>query len=476
MGLGIWEVAKSAFGNQLGDQYLEFYECPSIDNDVLMVKGQKRNAKNSRNKNGMDNIITNGSVINVNEGQCMIIVDQGQIVEFCAQAGEFVYDTSKEPSLLYGKLGENVKSSINTYLRRLQFGGDTGRDTRIYYFNLKEIYDNPFGTPSPIPFRVVDPKINLDLDTTVRCHGVYTFKIVDPILFYKNVAGNQPDRYTKDLIIGHLKQAVASSLAPALAEVSALGIRYNEVSKYPKEIGEALNKQLTEEWVEKRGIAIVDVALQPPKLSEEDEAMIKELQKTAVYTNPAMAAAYEIQSKADAWKIGAGNAGGAVTGFAGLGMMGGMPGAAGSASAFDVLQKTQQQNQNPNMAQAVPQQNMAFGGMTQQTQQQAAPQTAPQTAQQAAPIAGWTCTCGKTGNTGKFCMECGAKRVEPAVGWTCSCGAVNTGKFCVECGTKKPADAPLYKCDKCGWEPEDPKNPPKFCPECGDPFDDSDIK
>ena len=452
MALGIWEAAKSSFSGQLGDQYLEFFECPSMGNDVLMVKGRKRITKNSKNRNGEDNIITNGSVISVNEGQCMIIVDQGQIVEFCAQAGEFVYDASKEASLLYGKLGENIGKSVNTYLRRLQFGGDTGRDQRVYYFNLKEIYGNPFGTPSPIPFRVVDKNIGLDIDTTIRCHGEYSFKIVDPILFYKNVAGNQADRYTKDLIIDYMKKEVAASLAPALAKISALGIRYNEVSNYPKEIGEALNAELTAEWVEKRGIAIVDVALQTPKLSDEDEAMIKELQKTAVYTNPAMAAAMLAQKQGEAM-VGAANNqnAGPVMAFAGMNMAqmaGGM---------------------NTNNLFAMAQQN--------QMQQQAAPQqAAPAPAPQAAPVAGWTCACGATGNTGKFCMECGAKRVEPAVGWTCSCGAVNTGKFCVECGTKKPAEAPLYKCDKCGWEPEDPKNPPKFCPECGDPFDDGDIQ
>ncbi len=464
MGLGIWEAAKSTFSSQLGDQYLEFFECPSLGNDVLMVKGQKRNSKNSKNKNGEDNIITNGSVITVNEGQCMIIVDQGQIVEFCAQAGEFVYDTSKEPSLLYGKLGENVKGSVSTYLRRLQFGGDTGRDQRVYYFNLKEIYGNPFGTPSPIPFRIVDKNIGLDIDTTIRCHGEYTFKIVDPILFYKNVAGNQADRYTKDLIIDYMKKEVAASLAPALAEVSAMGIRYNEVSKYPTEIGEALNKQLTEEWVNKRGIAIVDVALQTPKLSEEDEAMIKDLQKTAVYTNPAMAAAMLAQRQGQAMVDAANNQStGPMMAFAGMNMAQ-MTGGMNHNDLFAMAQQNQQQAQ---------QQNMAFGGAAQAAPQQPAPQ---QPAPQAAPVAGWACACGATGNTGKFCMECGAKRVEPQVGWTCSCGAVNTGKFCVECGTKKPAEAPLYKCDKCGWEPEDPKNPPKFCPECGDPFDDSDIK
>ena len=454
MALGIWEVAKSSFGSQLGDQYLEYFECPSLGNDVLMVKGQKRNSKNSKNKNGEDNIITNGSVIAVNEGQCMIIVDNGQIVEFCAQAGEFVYDASKEASLLYGKFGENIGKSVNTYLRRIQFGGDTGRDQRIYYFNLKEIFGNPFGTPSPIPFRIVDKNIGLDLDTTIRCHGEYTFKIVDPILFYKNVAGNQADRYTKDLIIDYMKKEVAASLAPALAEVSAQGIRYNEVSKYPKEIGEAINRQLTEEWVNKRGIAIVDVALQTPKLSEEDEAMIKDLQKTAVYTNPAMAAAMLAQRQGQAMVDAANNQStGPMMAFAGMNM----------------AQMTGGMNHNDLYAMAA---------QNQQQAQQAAPvQAAPQAAPQAAaPVAGWTCTCGTTGNTGKFCMECGEKRVEPAVGWTCACGAVNTGKFCVECGTKKPAEAPLYKCDKCGWEPEDPKNPPKFCPECGDPFTDDDIQ
>ena len=453
MALGIWEAAKSSFSGQLGDQYLEFFECPSMGNDVLMVKGRKRITKNSKNRNGEDNIITNGSVITVNEGQCMIIVDQGQIVEFCAQAGEFVYDASKEASLLYGKLGENIGKSVNTYLRRLQFGGDTGRDQRVYYFNLKEIYGNPFGTPSPIPFRVVDKNIGLDIDTTIRCHGEYSFKIVDPILFYKNVAGNQADRYTKDLIIDYMKKEVAASLAPALAKISALGIRYNEVSNYPKEIGEALNAELTAEWVEKRGIAIVDVALQTPKLSDEDEAMIKELQRTAVYTNPAMAAAMLAQKQGEAM-VGAANNqnAGPVMAFAGMNMAQ-MAGGMNTNNLFAMAQQNQMQQQ-----QAAP--------------QQAAPAPAPQ----AAPVAGWTCACGATGNTGKFCMECGAKRVEPAVGWTCSCGAVNTGKFCVECGTKKPAEAPLYKCDKCGWEPEDPKNPPKFCPECGDPFDDGDIQ
>ena len=59
--------------------------------------------------------------------------------------------------------------------------------------------------------------------------------------------------------------------------------------------------------------------------------------------------------------------------------------------------------------------------------------------------------------------------------WTCTCGEENQGKFCPECGQPKPAGIPQYKCDKCGWVPDDKSRPPKFCPECGDPFDDGDI-
>ena len=106
-------------------------------------------------------------------------------------------------------------------------------------------------------------------------------------------------------------------------------------------------------------------------------------------------------------------------------------------------------------------------------QKAAAPAPAPAAPAAAPAAAGWTCACGAVA-TGKFCPECGAKK--PADGWTCACGNVNKGKFCTECGAKKPAAEPLYRCDKCGWEPADPKNPPKFCPECGDVFNDQDVK
>lgn len=451
--MGLIQAFKNAVGGQLGDQWREFFYCDSIPNNVLITKGKKRTSstRQSSNTKGEDNIISNGSVIAVNEGQCMIIVDNGKIVEFCAEAGEFVYDTSTEPSLLYGKLGENISKSFATFGRRFTFGGDTGRDQRVYYFNTKEIMDNPFGTAQPIPFRVVDRNIGLDMDMALRCHGKYSFKIVDPILFYANVSGNVTGSYTVDLIASQMKQELVDALQPALGKISDMGIRYSQISNYPNDVKQALNDVLSSEWTAKRGITIVSIAMSPMTLSEEDQAIIKQYQQTAILRDPGMAAASLVQSQSQAMVAAASNeATGPMMAFAGMNM----------------AQQTGGMDAN---------QLFAMSAQNQRMNQQSAPQmTAPSEAPKQQ-TAGWTCSCGQTGNTGKFCRECGTKRVEPQVGWTCSCGAVNTGKFCVECGTKKPAEAPLYKCDKCGWEPEDPKNPPKFCPECGDIFNDGDI-
>lgn len=448
--MGLIKAVVSAAGGVAADQWKEYFYCDSLDADVLVAKGKKRTSKRSGGNNkGEENIISNGSLVAVNEGQCMIIVDQGKVVEFCAEAGEFTYDTSTEPSLFCGNLGENVKKTFSNIGKRFTFAGDTAKDQRIYFFNTKEIMGNKYGTANPVPFRVVDQNIGLDIDISIRCNGEYSYKITDPLLFYTNVCGNVTEDYERSEIDSQLKTELMTALQPAFAKISAMGIRYSAVPAHTMELADALNEVLSAKWAGLRGIEIVSFGINAMKASEEDEAMIKELQKNAVLRNPNMAAATLAGAQAEAMKSAAANtSAGPMMAFAGMNMAT----QAGGMNAQQLFQMGQQASPAP-----------------------AAPAAAQ--AEDAPEKAGWTCSCDHTGNTGKFCSECGSPMPEPkAEGWTCSCGKVNKGKFCSECGAKKPVGEPLYKCDKCGWEPEDPKNPPKFCPECGDPFNEDDIR
>ncbi|MCR5700619.1 MAG: SPFH domain-containing protein [Lachnospiraceae bacterium] len=446
--MGLIKAIGGAINGVMADQWKEYFYCDSLDTNVLVQKGQHRSGgKFGTSNKGNDNIISNGSVIAVNEGQCMIIVDQGKVAEFCAEAGEFLYDTSSEPSLLYGNLGENIKNTFAQIGRRFTFGGDVGKDQRVYFFNTKEIMGNKYGTAQPIPFRVVDQNIGLDVDIAIRCNGEYSYEIFDPILFYTNVCGNVTDTYTRDKIDSQLKTELLTALQPAFAEISAMGIRYSAVPAHTAELADALNKQLSEKWSNLRGIRVVSFGINSLKASEEDEQMIKDLQKAAVLRDPNMAAATLTGAQAEAMKAAAANtSAGPMMAFAGMNMAN-MAGGMNTGNLFAMGQQ-QQQQQAAAQAQAV-----------------------------AAAPAGdsWKCECGAT-NTAKFCSECGKPKPEAQQGWTCSCGKVNLGKFCQECGKPKPAGAPLYRCDKCGWTPADPHNPPKFCPECGDVFDENDIQ
>ena len=437
--MGLIKAGMGAIGGTLADQWKEFFYCDAIDKNVLVVKGQKRVTSRTTNTKGNDNIISNGSGIAVADGQCMIIVEQGKIVEVCAEPGQFTYDTSTEPSIFSGSLGKSIIETFKTMGKRFAYGGDTGKDQRVYYFNIKEIIDNKFGTANPLPFRVVDSKIGLDIDVSIRCNGVYSYKIANPILFYTNVCVNVEQEYTRSEIDSQLKTEFISALQPAFAKLSALEMRPNQVPAHAEELSSFMNEALNKKWGELRGLQVVSIAMNPITLPEEDAEMIKQAQRTAIMRDPGMAAATLVGAQAEAMKSAASNEAGAMTGFLGMGMA---MNAGGGMNAQNLY------------------------AMAQQQQAPAAPAPAPA-------AGGWTCSCGAV-NTGKFCAECGAKK--PDDGWTCSCGTVNKGKFCVECGAKKPASEPLYRCDKCGWEPEDPKHPPKFCPECGDPFDDSDIK
>ena len=465
--MGLIKAIAGAAGGVLADQWKEYFYCEALEAEVLMTKGLKRVSGRSSNTKGSDNIISNGSVIAVADGQCMIIVEQGKVVDLCAEPGEYVYDFSTEPSIFCGSLSQGIKDVFKNIGKRFTFGGEPPKDQRVYYFNTKELVGNKYGTAAPVPFRVVDARIGLDVDIAVRCFGEYSYRITNPILFYTTIAGNVGDYYTRDNLDSQMKTELLTALQPAFAKISEMGIRYSAVPGHAQELGNILNEELSAKWRDLRGIEIVSFGVSSLKASEEDEKMIKELQRNAALRDPTMAAAHLTGATAAAMQSAAANEGaGAAMAFMGMGMAGNMGGQA--ANMFQMGMQQQQMNQQMGQQPTPPPAGPA-GGVA-----PAAP---------AAPAAdAWTCpACGTQGITGKFCPECGGKKPEPKIpfdvnGWTCAaCGTVNKGKFCAECGAKKPEGVPKYKCDKCGWEPADPTKPPKFCPECGDPFDENDL-
>ena len=467
--MGLIKAGIGALSGTLADQWKEFFYCEAMDKDVLVTKGQKRVSGRSSNTKGSDNIITNGSGIAVADGQCMIIVEQGKIVEVCAEPGEFTYDSSTEPSIFSGKLGDSLKQTFQTIGKRFTYGGDTGKDQRVYYFNTKELIDNKFGTPNPVPFRVVDSKIGLDIDVSVRCSGVYSYKIADPLLFYTNVCGNVTAEYRRSELDSQLKTEFVSAMQPAFGKLSELELRPNQIVAHITQLETAMNEALSAKWGQLRGLQVVSIALGSLTLPEEDAELIKQAQRTAIMRDPTMAAATLVGAQADAMKAAAANEGGAMTGFMGMGMA---MNAGGGMNAQNLFAMGQQQAQ----AQPAPTQPTANGwkcvcGAT--VTGKFCPECGSKKPEPKL-AGGWKCACGATA-TGKFCPECGSPKPADDGSWTCACGATNTGKFCQNCGGKKPAGIPQYKCDKCGWQPEDPTKAPKFCPECGDIFDNGDL-
>ncbi len=443
--MGLIKAIGGAAGGVLADQWKEFFYCDAIPVDVLATKGQKRTTERTSNTKGEENIISDGSVIAVADGQCMLIVEQGKVVDVCAEPGEYVYDVSTEPSIFSGGLGQGIVNSFKNIGKRFTFGGQPPKDQRVYYFNTKELIGNKYGTPSPIPFRVVDQRAGIDIDIAIKCFGEYSYKIVDPVSLYTNVCGNVEQDYNRSELDSQLKSELLTALQPAFAKISGLGIRYSALPGHTQELADALKEILSEKWRDARGVEIGTIGVSSVKANEEDEQMIKEMQRNAAFMDPTRAAAHMVGAQAAAMQSAAENQGsGSAMAFMGMNMAG----AAGGMNAQNLFQMGQQQ----------------------QAAAAAAAPTAP-----AAPAAdGWVCECSQQ-NTSKFCSACG-KPKPAAEGWACAdCNAVNKGKFCAECGKPKPAGVPQYQCDKCGWQPPKDTTAPKFCPECGDPFDNGDI-
>ena len=388
--MGFVSAIISAAGGTLSDQWKEYFYCDSLGSDVVCVKASRK-SRGFGNR-GNDNIITEGSVIAVADGQCAIVTEQGQVIDICAQPGEYRFDSSTQPSIFTGSLGDGVKNTIAEMGKRFTFGGAPSTDQRIYYFNTKELTGMKYGTAAPVPFRVIDPRAGIDMDIRIKAFGEYSIRVTNPVLFYTNVCANQADRFCISEIESQLRSELLTALQPAFAAISETGIRYSQLPAHTLELTDLLNRQLSAKWKDLRGIEIVSFGMNSIKADAEDEKIIRDMQKDAAYVNPALGAAALTGAQAQAMRDAANNTAGAMTGFMGM-----------------------------NAA-------MNAGGVNANALYQ----------QAAASQQGWTCPqCGSI-NQGNFCSMCGTKNPANTT-WKCpTCGSVNQGSFCSQCGTKKP--------------------------------------
>ena len=442
--MGLIKSIMSATRGVLADQWVDYIRCDSLPLNVLVAKGKKYVGPGSSNTKGGENVITDGSKVDVADGQCMLIVENGKIVDFCAEPGQYVYQTGTQPSMLSGGF-KGLADSFRQVGKRFTAGGQVLSSQYVYYVNTKEITGNKWGV-GQVPFR--DSEFNFTIQ--LSAYGEYSYTVSDPILFFTNVVGNVTDRYTRDMIDSQLKSELQTAMQPALGRIALKKIPYDQLPLFAKDICDELNEEMTDTWSALRGLSVKSFAMSSVKPDAESAKKITDFQNSRVYTDPTMLAAQLGSAQAEAMKTAAGNSAGAMTGFLGMGFAQ----QAGGANPAQLLQMAQEQRQS------VPK-TPAVGAVA--------------AGEAETDADNWTCECGEQ-NTGNFCHECGKKKPEKPNGWVCpECSTVNKGKFCMECGKKKPADEPLYRCDKCGWEPADPKQPPKFCPECGDPFNEEDV-
>ncbi|MCD8327727.1 MAG: SPFH domain-containing protein [Ruminococcus sp.] len=444
--MGLIKMAVQAVSTNLKDQVVDYFRCDGMTQDY-MAKPATKIVRGSAVNNASDLVITNGSVFDVAVGQAAVLVENGKVHDFVIAdteqtTGQYRYDSTVEPSLLGGGFKDFIPSLKNIG-HRFTAGGQSTNTMRLVYINIKPLTDNPVGFGN-IPFRDGETRITVN----AQGHGAFEFQIKNPIAFYENVIMNPDKALTRSSddgskIISMMKNEMKPKFQIALTQISAKMIPYDQIGAYPDELAAEMNKQLEQQWLEKRGIVLTSLAIEL-NIDDESKDKISKFQEAAAAQNNGLLYAMDRMSINKAREAAAENEGGAMAGFMGMGFAGGT-----------MSQPMEAPSGNAPQGSISAVYNAQTAGATQQT----APES-------------WTCECGKTGNTGKFCAECG--KPKPQNGWTCECGALNKDKFCTECGKKKPVGEPLYRCDKCGWEPEDPKNPPKFCPQCGDPFGDED--
>lgn len=436
--MGLIRAFTGALRSELADQWKEYFICDSMPQGVLIQKGQKRINQThykSSNTKGSNDIITKDSVLVVNEGQAMIVTEQGKIIDFCCEAGAYTFDSNSEPSMFAGGFGQGLIDSFKKIGQRFTFGGDTGNDQRVYYVNTKEILGNKYGSAQPMAYD--DPYYKTVL--YIRYFGMFTFKITDPLVFYNSIAGNVTSSYNSEQLLEQCRSEFLTALDASINQLSGKGVKFSAIPSHQMELADLMNNILDTSWKQARGLEIIAVSIEKitpddvsrKRIEDFDNAMMLGSSQSAMQgrMTAAQAAMFENMGK-QGGGVGGGDMMGAALGMMGLNMMNGMM-APGGQPAPGTQTPSVQNQQAAGQAPAAP------GGNSPQNSGNNASNTAPATSE-----------------------------------WTCKCGAKNHSKFCSECGARRP----LYQCDKCGWKPDDPSNPPKFCPECGDRFDENDLE
>lgn len=435
--MGIINAAIDTVKGSLADQWLEVIEADNMSDTTVMAPGTRvRTDKRNKNVKGSENLITDGSVIHIYPNQFMMLVDGGKIVDYSAEPGYYKVDNKAAPSLFNGQFTESLQETW----QRFKFGGTSPFAQKAYFINLQEIKNIPFGTPNPVNY--FDNFYNAEL--YLRAHGYFSIRIIDPIKFYSEaIPKNQDHVDIQDIHKLYLSEFL-NAFQTSLAKMSVDGIRISHVTSKGMELAKYMSDVLDADWTSRRGIQIESVGINSISYDEESKKLINIRNQGAMLSDATIREGYVQGSIARGLEAAGSNANGSMAGFMGVGM--------GMQSAGNFMGAASQTN------------------MAQMQQQQQAHQA--QQAQQAQPANGWKCACG-TVNTGRFCMNCGKEKAADG-SWTCSCGTVNTGNFCMNCGGKK-LSGKSYKCSKCGWVPADKTNPPKFCPECGDPMNEADL-
>ena len=377
MGLIMAAVSSAATG--IGDQFKEYVTCPAIDKNVLIQRGEVHHG--TGNVVHSSGVITNGSKIVVPQGMAMMIIDNGQVKEFSSEPGEYIFDSSAEPSVFTGGFLKGVKDTIKTIGNRITYGGQAARDQRVYYVNLLKITGNPFGSPQPK--KITDDRYGM---LEVTFFGNYAFKVVDPVKLVHSVIGaNAKDTVTYDEVVGEqLRGKFVERISQAISTVMRKNhVSFGDILMHNSEITDEMNVVLNDSWREEYGLEITDVSLNDLNLTDESMARVNKLDDATLYANADLRSGMLASQTADAMNKAASNTNGAMAGFMGMGFAQGtganvMQASGGNGTAY---------NPTP------------FAGVT----------NAPSEVKEEVPAEGKTCPkCGAQVTT-KFCPNCGTQ-------------------------------------------------------------------